>query len=301
MRDLSHRGLTDSLLARSHSPAQLCHLSPLTKLLARSLSAESGIISKIVVLGAIQPGLEDGEASLATLNYISGKGSCRLMAVSPHSGSSLLPGLNVERGERGEREAELCQENPLTWGPDQVDVWLQLTHDLTIPRSKLPSGQELFKLTSKEFRSLFSSFQVLPAAEMDNVARSVRGDLWDLYRGHRENMRTRKLSKKKQFVTKETPRKSYQEILNGEPQDDEREKLRAELGGISRRLFEVGLNKEFEGNRARYEKKNKEMMEMEWTNKVAASDRAEARLFPILNIDTAGNQNQRRRRKSIYD
>ena len=45
-------------------------------------------------------------------------------------------------------------------------------------------------------------------------------------------------------------------------------------------------------------KKNKEMMEIEWTNKVAASDRAEARLFPILNIDTAGNQNQRRRRKS---
>ena len=50
-----------------------------------------------------------------------------------------------------------------------------------------------------------------------------------------------------------------------------------------------------------YEKKNKEMMEMDWSNKVAASDRAEARLFPILNIDTSSNQNQRRRRKSIYD
>ena len=184
-----------------------------------------------------------------------------------------------------------------------MDVWLQLSHDLNIPKSKLLSGQELFKLTSKEFRSLFESFQVLPAGQMKDVARSVREDLWDLYRGHRDNQRSKKMSKKKQFVTKETPRKSYQEILNGAEQDDERDKLRAELGGISRRLFEVGLNKGFEGNRARYEKKNKEMMEMEWNNKVAASDRAEARLFPILNIDTAGagSQNQRRRRKSIYD
>ena len=129
----------------------------------------------------------------------------------------------------------------------------------------------------------------------------MREDLWQLYRAHRENQRNKKLAQKKEFVTREAPRKSYQEILNGEQQEDEREKLRAEFGGISRRLFEVGLNKEFEGNRARYEKKNKEMMEMGWTNKVAASDRAEARLFPILNIDTAGNQDQRRRRKSIYD
>ena len=61
------------------------------------------------------------------------------------------------------------------------------------------------------------------------------------------------------------------------------------------------MNKEFDRNRSRDEKKNREMMEMDWSNKVAASDRAEARLFPILNIDTSSNQNQRRRRKSIYD
>ena len=206
-----------------------------------------------------------------------------------------------ERGERGEVEPELCEENPRSWGREELDVWLQLSHSLTVPQSKLLSGSELLKLTSKEFNSLFQSFRVLPPAEMRDVARSVREDLWELYRSHRENQRNKKLSVKKEFVTRETPKKSYQEILNGGQQDEEREKLRAELGGISRRLFEVGLNKEFEGNRARYEKKNKEMMEMEWTNKVAASDRAEARLFPILNIDTAGNQNQGRRRKSIYD
>ena len=207
----------------------------------------------------------------------------------------------LRRGERGEREPEVFEDSPRHWGREELAVWLQLSHRLTVPQSKLLPGPELFKLTGKEFRSLFQSFQVLPPEEMREVARSVREDLWELYRGHRENQRNRKLSQKKQFVTKETRKKSYQEILNGGQQDEEREKLRAELGGISRRLFEVGLNKEFEGNRARYEKKNKEMMEMEWTNKVAASDRAEARLFPILNIDTAGSQNQGRRRKSIYD
>ena len=70
VRDLSHQALRDCLLARSHSPA---HLSPITKLLAKPLSAESGLITKIVVLGAIQPGIEHQEASLETLNYLSGK------------------------------------------------------------------------------------------------------------------------------------------------------------------------------------------------------------------------------------
>ena len=71
MRDLSLLSLRDCLLAR---PA---HLSPVTKLLARPLSPDSGLITKIVVLGAIQPGSEHAEASLATLNFMSGKGSGR--------------------------------------------------------------------------------------------------------------------------------------------------------------------------------------------------------------------------------
>ena len=70
VRDLSHQALRDCLLARSHSPAQL---SPITKLLAKPLSPQSGLITKIVVLGAIQPGIEHQEASLETLNYLSGK------------------------------------------------------------------------------------------------------------------------------------------------------------------------------------------------------------------------------------
>ena len=184
---------------------------------------------------------------------------------------------------------------------EELEVWLQLSYDLYINQTDLPSGQELFKLTSSEFRKLFQSFKVLPDEEMRGLARRIRSDLWELYRSYREKELNKRLASKKKFVTSEGPKKSYVDILNGGLKDEEHEKLRAELGGISRRLFEVGLNKGFEGNRARYEKKNKEMMEMEWSNKVAASDRAEARLFPILNIDTSSNKNQSRRRKSIYD
>ena len=54
--------------------------------------------------------------------------------------------------------------------------------------------------------------------------------------------------------------------------------------GTSKRQFEAKLNKGFERNLPRYAAKNAEMMAMEWTNKVAASNRAEARLYPVLGI-----------------
>ena len=205
--------------------------------------------------------------------------------------------------QAADRRREPCEDNPLNWSVEDLDIWLQLSHDLNISKKRLLSGQQLFALTSQEFRELFLSFNVLPEPQMRDVAKKVRSELWALYRSCREKELHKKLAaNSKQFVTEDTPKKSYIEILNGgSTVEEEHEKLRAELGGISRRLFEADLNKEFDRNRSRYEKKNKEMMEMDWSNKVAASDRAEARLFPILNIDTSSNQNQRRRRKSIYD
>jgi len=56
----------------------------------------------------------------------------------------------------------------------------------------------------------------------------------------------------------------------------------------------------------RYQRKNEEMMKMEWANKVAASDRAEAKLYPILSIATStpapdvSPGASRTRRNSIY-
>ena len=207
------------------------------------------------------------------------------------------------RGKKtGEREH--CEDNPVNWSLEELEIWLQLSHHLSISQLSLPSlvsGHHLFQLTSKEFKELFVSLKAKPESEMRELAPLIRQELWELYRSCREKELRKKLANKKKFVTKEAPRKSYHDILNGGLEQEEHEKLRAELGGISRRLFEADLNKGFEQNRWRHERKNKEMMEMEWSNKVAASDRAEARLFPILNIDTSSNKNQRRRRKSIYD
>ena len=90
-------------------------------------------------------------------------------------------------------------------------------------------------------------------------------------------------------------------ILNDESSDNE-EYERAALG-ISKRQFEAQLNQGFEKNMPRYKKKNENMMAMEWSNKVAASDRAEAKLYPILNIDTsnqATKYEKGRRRNSIF-
>ena len=60
--------------------------------------------------------------------------------------------------------------------------------------------------------------------------------------------------------------------------------------GTSNRQFEANLNQGFECNLPRYAAKNAQMMAMEWTNKVAASDRAEARLYPVLGIETGSGQ-----------
>ena len=45
-------------------------------------------------------------------------------------------------------------------------------------------------------------------------------------------------------------------------------------------------------------------MAREWSNKVAASDRAEAKLYPVLSIDTASiaeMSEKNKRRNSIYE
>ena len=97
------------------------------------------------------------------------------------------------------------------------------------------------------------------------------------------------------------PKKSYLKILNGDSSDDD-EHARVVLG-TTKRQFESQLNKGFERNLPRYQKKNEEMMAMEWSNKVAASDRAEAKLYPVLSIDTAqyvSRYQKNKRRNSIY-
>ena len=90
-------------------------------------------------------------------------------------------------------------------------------------------------------------------------------------------------------------------ILNGESSSDDEHVHR--FLGSSKQEFEAQLNKGFERNLPRYKKKNAEMMANEWSNKVAASDRAEAKLYPILNIETdryVSIYQKNKRRSSIY-
>ena len=99
------------------------------------------------------------------------------------------------------------------------------------------------------------------------------------------------------------PKKSYLKILNGNDTSDDDEYMKAVLGQ-SKQQFEAEINQGFEKNIRRYKKKKEEMMAIEWSNKVIASDRAEAKLYPILSIDTSKDNIKRdanRRKSSIYD
>ena len=90
-------------------------------------------------------------------------------------------------------------------------------------------------------------------------------------------------------------------MLNGDSSDDD-EHVKIVLG-TTKRQFESQINQGFERNIPRYKKKNEEMMAMEWSNKVAASDRAEAKLYPVLSIDTSqyvSRYQKNKRRNSVY-
>ena len=98
------------------------------------------------------------------------------------------------------------------------------------------------------------------------------------------------------------PKKSYIRILNGDSSDDENF-VKAILGK-SKQQFESEINEGFERNLDRYKKRTEKRMAREWSNKVAASDRAEAKLYPVLSIDTASYavmSAKNKNKSSIYE
>ena len=98
------------------------------------------------------------------------------------------------------------------------------------------------------------------------------------------------------------PKKSYFEILHGNVGEED-DKINSKLG-TSKKQFEASLNKGFEQNLPRFAAKNAEMMAMEWSNKVAASERAEAKLYSVLGIGAEEGVGKvvgdKKRKKSIY-
>ena len=98
------------------------------------------------------------------------------------------------------------------------------------------------------------------------------------------------------------PKKSYIRILNGDSSDNEN--FEKAILGKSKQQFESEINEGFERNLERYKARTEKRMAREWFSKVAASDRAEAMLYPVLSIDTASvaEMNEKnKRRNSIYE
>jgi len=254
------------------------HQSPLTMLLREALSVERMRQTKILLVGSLSPCVEDLHSSIETLGFLS----------------------SVKMANREQKNVEHDEENPVNWGKEEVDSWLQLQWPQLGPRNPVSqlSGWQLLRLTVTQFLALCGSQVGL------EEALQVYAAFWQLYLEARTTTAVRDEQKKPKFQAGEPARrKSYAEILNGD--DEEDEKVIVALG-TSKKCFEQRLNEGFKDNIPRYQRKNEEMMKMEWANKVAASDRAEAKLYPILSIATSTAAPDvppgggRTRRNSIY-
>jgi len=254
------------------------HQSPLTMLLREALSVERMRQTKILLVGSLSPCVEDLHSSIETLGFLS----------------------SVKMANREQKNVEHDEENPVNWGKEEVDSWLQLQWPQLGPRNPVSqlSGWQLLRLTVTQFLALCGSQVGL------EEALQVYAAFWQLYLEARTTTAVRDEQKKPKFQAGEPARrKSYAEILNGD--DEEDEKVIVALG-TSKKCFEQRLNEGFKDNIPRYQRKNEEMMKMEWANKVAASDRAEAKLYPILSIATStpapdvSPGASRTRRNSIY-
>jgi len=251
--------------------------SPLTMLLRETLSVERMRQTKILLVGSLSPCVEDLHSSMETLGFLS----------------------SVKMANREQKNIVHDEENPVNWGKEEVDSWLQLQWPQLGPRNPVSqlSGWKLLRLTMTQFLALCRSQVGV------EEALQVYSAFWQLYLDARTTTTARESQKKPKFQAGEPARrKSYAEILNGDEEEDE--KVIVALG-TSKRSFEQRLNEGFKDNIPRYQRKNEEMMKMEWANKVAASDRAEAKLYPILNIATSTTadlspKGSRNRRGSIY-
>jgi len=249
--------------------------SKLTKIIKDVLDIGSSRQSRVVLVGHISPTVADFETTTDTLKQLAA----------------------IKAAIKMEENVKHPEENPVNWDGYEVNMWLRLTHELDIDEEDLLSGWQLLRLTRKEFVQFILSKTSISC----ETAGQIRTDLWQLYTSCRRKEEDRKLSQKEQFKTKDLPKKSYFEILNGDDNSAEDEKINPELG-TSKRQFQEGLNKGFKQNLPRFAKKNAEMMAMEWSNKVAASDRVEAKLYPCLSVDTSKpvEVGERRRKNSIY-
>ena len=182
----------------------------------------------------------------------------------------------MKAANREQKNVHHDEENPVNWGKEEVDSWLQLMWPQLTPRNPLSqlSGWQLLRLTRAQLVEV-CGHQV---AREDAI--QVHLTFWQLYLEARAVASARTEHARPKFhtgvggpwsmvtnLTSQEPvqRKSYTEIMNG---DGEEEKVNVALG-TSKRNFEERLNEGFKGNIPRYQRKNEEMMKMEWANKVS--------------------------------
>lgn len=220
--------------------------------------------SKVAVVGHISPLLKDLETSVETLKHLST--------------------LKVAAGKKKRSRQEDAEEDPANWGTEELAMWMNLTQDLEVEPSSLIPGSKILRMPRKSCVKLLCK---ISSANQD-IAQQIWKDLRDLHMSYSRRQETRRPD----FVTKDAPKKSYFAIMNGS--DEEEDAKVSKALGTSKKEFEQQLNKGFEKNVPRYTAKNANMMAAEWSHRVAASDRAEARLYPVLGVDRGPEKGRRR-------
>jgi len=171
--------------------------SPLTMLLRESLAVERMRQTKILLVGSLSPCVEDLHTSMETLGLLS----------------------SVKMGNREQKNVDHDEENPVNWGKEELDSWLQLHWPQLGPRNPVSqlSGWQLLRLTVTQFLALCGSQVGV------EEALQVYSAFWQLYLEARTNTAARDEHKKPKFQAGEPARrKSYAEILNGDDDEDEK-------------------------------------------------------------------------------
>jgi len=227
--------------------------SKLTELLRECLCFEVGRQTSLVVLATFGPTVLETQLNIELAKYIFSMKGC------------------VKQNE--EKQFQVSNVlSPPDWGVKETTQWFQLNSK--IPKNRIPQVvcSDLLALSQLEFLQLMKGCS--PATVTESIL-NTHGLLWEEVRLLRAEDKINKLAKQKRsFSTKDTHWRLEDDL---EPD----QVMNAALGS-SQKQFEAGLNRGFEVNRSRFEKRTSEMMKLEWAGKVAAADRAEAKLYPIL-------------------
>jgi len=280
---------TDNLIRKSHMVLKECvqgrlkaseaphqniiipyKASKLTQLLREVFKAGAGRQVNFLCLASFGPTLLDLQDNLDLMKY--------------------LVSLKGPKKKESSSSIEVNNEvSPVEWGPTPTKQWFQLNSD--IPETRIPElpCAHVLRLTQIEYLKLMKGAS--PSTPTNSLLQTL-DLLW-------HEIETLKLKDRNKTASKS--KKAFQKKSGWRLEDDiEAEDLINDALGATRRQYEAKLNAGFERNVPRFVRRTDEMMKLEWAGKVKAADRAEAKLYPVLSIDTKQFQSKSRR-NSIYE